>query len=347
MPVPALLTPLPSIAFPHELDRLGIRASGAGATVAVALRLGPDTLLDTTLTATGSGEAALSDLAPLLTDYLAGGQPLTLTLLINAAPAAYADGTRAPAPLVIPCRARTAATAAQWTARRPLSLASGVLPASAAAPARAALYAPGGCQARLTFDHPAAAPAASLQPEADSPAPIVRYAWRWPALLPPGTADFAATLTLTRPGAPPIIVRYASAPPPYGAAAVTFDNAFSQPETLLFDHLTHRHKPARSAEYFSGRYANFLIESATTCEAVSPPLTDGLLPLAADLLEARALTLEATGEELALTEGELEEATDPAALPRLRCTWRPAARTPLRGALPPRVFDRTFDSTYE
>lgn len=132
-----LLTPLPTLCFPHDFDPLTITdcPTGEGQTISVTIEDeygGGSPILEATLTPTPTGEATLYDLSSTLIDYLEGqtadptqGAPLFLGISVKA------DGTELASCALIPCRHRLSFPASELLSTRFLSLqaaAEGPLP---------------------------------------------------------------------------------------------------------------------------------------------------------------------------------------------------------------------------
>lgn len=365
-----IVSSLPTLAFPYDLDRLEFTGT-AGGSLEVTLTLGTDEILSTTLTFDSTGAAALTDLAPLINTRLEESVG-TLTVVYTI------DSTKTEKTVtVLPCRVPLNCTAAQWVKKSPLTLTTGAKTCALGDRQIFALYGTGyTIRLRTPYgiitevgdytDDPAGPIEMVSTPDGLS---IVTLNWTGLDLYTDDretyNKGFTAVVECIHYGAdgetdqPVIYLTFRVIPAPYGAETILFHNAFGQWETMLFASVTQKDKPTRTGGTFEGRYRNYLVENATTFEAVSFSLADGEIATAADFLEATTLcrlsdsTIDTDGGAditsdyfLALTDGELEAASTPDALPRLKATWREEARRPVRGKLPVDIFDDSFDESY-
>lgn len=343
------LSSLPSLAFPYQLDALTLTGGTAGDSCSLTVSLAGEAVLTTTLTLDAAGEAELCDLGRLVMSYLSSA-PSVLSISV--------DGTAVGQSVVIPCRCIPARSAKEWIAARPLSLLapegekttswksaehlSFILPSTAQLASSLSLYFADGSTAVTSLTAVAGDEVGDFK--------LWRLEWEWRELrsvIPlEHRSAFHAVLTVSGLTGGAAVVRYFAIERPYGAEEVEFLNAFSQRETLLFSSVTAKHKPSYSAATIGRAYRNYLIENGTTWEAVSLALSDAELDLAADFTEASELVRLSDGAELTLTEGELEVSSTPDALPRLKVTWRERLALPRRGRGATRIFDDSFDATY-
>lgn len=345
----SLLTTIPTPAFPPQLDTLSLSlAQGEECAVTISLTQAgaeAEELLATTLTGGADGTAEISDLASLLSDSLTtDAATLTITL----------DGAEAATATLMPCRAWAAGGAASWCATRALSLATGQRATTYGSTEYVSvarlreesfiftltIILPDGTQAAKTLTSGTAASGV-----------IETVRWKWSDYaddIPSAYRNtFCAALTATTNGGQSVAFRYCAMTRPFGAQELRYRNAFGQWETLLFASVTTKHKPTRTAAVFNGEYRNYLIENATTYEGVTVALPDGQVAQAADFLEASTVERVTDGAALALTDGELEEESGPAAMPRLSATWRETTRSPRPATAATSIFDESFDDSFE
>ena len=127
--------PLPTIAFPHELDNL-VLTTNDGAPLPIAVRLGGQygsDLLSTTLHPSADGEVELYDLADLLRDHC---EPARLNTLY------FALDDHSETTLVLPSRTDLAHTAADFLSAHFLTLLDGAKPTYLGAMEYLSYYAP-------------------------------------------------------------------------------------------------------------------------------------------------------------------------------------------------------------
>lgn len=359
--MPQLSTALPSPAFPHELDTISLTASdlsgAAAAEVSVTLELSPlegtgetVTLLSTALAPDDSGRVALTAVSELLMSYLdaPGAGPMKLTV--------SSDGAKLGESAVIPARGPIPMSASRWVKLRPLSLLDRERTTDRERHEYLTLYAASAeeakaCRLTLTAQLPTGLAAVTLKPYAEGRLACFSWQWQrvWPRLLAERIDRFSARAKVSGSGVAPAELTYRSTARPWGGAELAYRGCFGEWETMAFASVTRKDKPTRESAVAGGRLVNYLVTPQTTWEGVSLPLSDGELYAAADLLESTYLFRPSDGVEVALTDGELETASTPTALPRLKATWREVTTAPLRGSQlrVGRTFDQTFDKTYD
>lgn len=339
-----LLTPLPTLAFPHEIDRLDIRTAEP---TRIELRLTERTILRATLHPSPDGSLALTDLAPLLRTHLsAPAAPLALLL----------DGVPAASLTLLSCRCETTLTATALTAKHFLTTAPTRRTthpdalellhwrsATAEAPTITARWlAPDGSLQTSTLHPTAATDLATGITTADIS----------PALLPaPSPHHRLAAYTVT---VGPRRIDLLLPPPAMAAAApvdVDFIGAFGLRETF---HFLGTAETARRPTYTHARIDSRLrtlhVEHEDTLRLLTGPLTPHTLPLLDDLLAARTISRRSDGLPLVIEEVDFTH-TDPS--PKVQSaavTFRTARTTPLFNPDPAgragRIFDATFDASF-
>ena len=131
--------------------------------------------------------------------------------------------------------------------------------------------------------------------------------------------------------------------------SVLFRNAFGQVETFhFFGQVEKEVKPVRSSAIMGGRYVNYKIENVPSWKASTVLRLDGDVSLAEDL--ASALYAERVSDScpIAITEVDLKPDNNRYGVVSMSATWREENR--VRRFIPRhrvRVFDATFDATYE
>ncbi len=337
-----LITSLPTICFPHEIDTLRIAATEA---VDVEIYVDNICILATTLSPV-DGTATIEDLAPLLRDYAAEGLH-SFGILVDT----VQTGTT-----IIPCNFDTTATAAAFCTTHFLSPLTGEKPTLSTATEYLSLYAVEGT-------------AGSGSTEAQWYAADGTIATTTQALTAQfvtgeiSTIDVSPTaLTPPTDGAQLISYtvkvgerqqRYRLLPQSLLAngspVTLQFRNVFGCPDTFHLLGLVERTlKPTRQAAQVAGRYRNITVKAVPTYKAETGQLTAPLLPLLDDLCTCiQPITNTKNGVSLAITDCEVQTTTDPHALPTATITWRETVNVigwQPRWAV--RLFDETFDTTF-
>lgn len=147
--------------------------------------------------------------------------------------------------------------------------------------------------------------------------------------------------------------RVLSAPPEVDPAII-FRNSFGCWETI---HLTGTKRVApsytRSAALINSQRRVYSVDEVMSFKARTGPLRPGLVPVALDL--ARSLDVYllnsdgSAGSLLTITDVEVEYSNEDQTIPNFEFTYRLADRRSAMLAVvrPPKVFDDTFDQTYE
>ena len=136
------------------------------------------------------------------------------------------------------------------------------------------------------------------------------------------------------------------------AAPVTlcFRNNFGQWDTFhFFGNVDSELKPERSAAAIDGQTKNYRATGTAEFTGHTGPLAPGAFALFADLCMALEVRLGiSTGRELTITGNECKLSNDRYAPQSGTLTWRHSDNSaPFADALSARVFDATFDTTFE
>lgn len=141
---------------------------------------------------------------------------------------------------------------------------------------------------------------------------------------------------------------------PEADPVVMFRNAFNAWETL---YLTGAKETSgsftRSAAMIEGRYRVYDIEAVISHKAMTGPLRPGELCVAVDLCTSKDVYLlnadGTAGDEITITAADIKHTNEDNNLRNINITYRLADRRNARIEVvrPPRIFDDTFDSTYE
>lgn len=124
-----------------------------------------------------------------------------------------------------------------------------------------------------------------------------------------------------------------------------FLNAFAQQDVLYFSEVSREVKPTRSSGLVGGKHRTFYIEPQTKLQGFTAPLLDSELDWAEDAVHSIYFEDE-QGHTVAVIDNDFKYTTSPSELPRLSLTWR-STKPNSYSTRRVRVFDRTFDKTYE
>ena len=131
---------------------------------------------------------------------------------------------------------------------------------------------------------------------------------------------------------------------------VTFINAFGMLETFhFFGNLTRDLKPSRSSAIISGRKTNYNIEAIPEWTAETGPLTDGMLELFDDIVCAKQAWRTSDGCAIVITDSDNKQNNSDDTIPSGSVSWNEdkTARMFIAKNWGIRIFDKTFDATYE
>lgn len=136
--------------------------------------------------------------------------------------------------------------------------------------------------------------------------------------------------------------------------AVIFKNNFGVWETMyLVGTRESSTEMTRSLAYINGRYTLYHLDEQQLYKAKTGALLGGLLPIAQDLLRSRSIFLlnsrgEAT-DEIVITDEDDKFTNDDNELPVFTITYRRSRRTSslVDVIRPPKLFDKTFDKTFD
>ncbi len=145
---------------------------------------------------------------------------------------------------------------------------------------------------------------------------------------------------------------------PEYSPAVIFRNSFNCWETM---YLTGTKETSssyeRSVAYICGRLRNYHIDETMTFKANTGPLRPGELPIALDLARSKEVFMlnanGSTGTEITITDANIKHSNEDSEIKDLTITYRLAdiRNIAFDTARPPmlfnKIFDKTFDNTYE
>ena len=339
----SLITDIPSVVFPHEVDTLSFSAKED---FRVRLVLEGEELLDVTLTPDASSEADLYGLASLIDDAIEGSMPVLAISL---------DGTEVAETSVLPCRERVNGTAQDLQGRIFLTLSSGHTK-------------------RIPMDGNE-----SLAWTVDGTTPEVSIEALWVGDAIPtiytssqtvkatddgdiATADVSPRL-LKAPQDGCTLVRYTASvgrrrqtyaviQPDTDLHPVTglrFRNVFNRADTFyFFGKVEQEVKPAYSSISVQGITRNYHIETQPTWKAYTGPMNDAEKHLFCDLCTSKKVWRMEDGAELTLTECDFKPSNMLTESPSGSLTWREAAEgCTFKPTIPVRTFDKTFDKTFD
>lgn len=338
-----LLTDIPSMAFPHEVDVLRFSSKED---FRVRLTLEDEELLDVTLTPDASSTAALYGLASLINDAIEGSMPVLAISL---------DGTEVAETSVLPCRERVNGRAQDLQGKIFLTLSSGHTK-------------------RIPMDG-----SETLAWTVDGVTPEVSIFATWvgddiPTIYTSSqtikgtddgdiaTADVSPRL-LKAPQDGCTLVRYIAS---VGRRRQTYEihrtgtdlcpvtglrfrNVFNQNDTFyFFGKVEEERKPTYSSLSMQGRTSNYRIETQPTWKAYTGPMNDAERFLFCDLAQALQVWRMDNGTQLTLTECDYKPSNMLTESPSGSLTWREAAEgCTFKPATPVRTFDKTFDKTFD
>lgn len=338
-----LLTDIPSVVFPHELDTLRFSSKED---FRVQLVLEGEELLDATLTPGASSGAALYGLTDLINDSIEG----SMTVLVISL-----DGTEVAETSVLPCRTRLSGKAEDLQGRIFLTLSSG-----------------------LTKQVPMDA-SETLSWTVDGISPEISIFATWvgddfPTIYTSeqiikgtddgdiATADVSPRL-LKAPRDSCTLVRYIAS---VGRRRQTYEihrtgtdlcpvtglrfrNVFNQDDTFyFFGKVEEERKPTYSSLSTQGRTSNYRIETQPTWKAYTGPMSNARRDLFCDLCTSKKAWRMEDGAELTFTECDYKPNNLLTESPSGSLTWREAAEgCTFEPAIPVRTFDKTFDTTFD
>lgn len=333
-----LLTTIPTLAFPCELDTLTFKADGDEYDVDIAISVGQQTVLETSLIFDTDGQAVLDDMATLLSDHLE-----TLSAFTVSYATTKASG------YLIPCRLQMEETAAEFVTKSFLTTLQGTKITTLASKEFLSIYATSKETGTVT---------AHYLDEDDTLVTLTHSISHDTNTANIYTYDVSSALFETAEKTKLRLFMYSvkigertqnfhvwqDMP---GEQGVLFYNAFGCLESFLFVEVEKVAKPTRHAAVISGIYRNYMAVEGTTYKGISRPLSEGEAMLADDLAHALRVWTQGSETELAITDNELKVLSSWDELPRLSLTWRNASsRTRFVPVRPVRTFDFTFDSTF-
>lgn len=141
---------------------------------------------------------------------------------------------------------------------------------------------------------------------------------------------------------------------PEADPVMIFRNVFGVWETL---HLVGTKETSgtytRESANIAGEYRNYNIEEVVSHKALTGPLRQAMVPVAMDMARSKDVFLlradGSAGERVTVTACETKHTNEDNAMPNLSFTYR-LASTPssmIETIRPPRIFDQSFDNTYE
>lgn len=141
---------------------------------------------------------------------------------------------------------------------------------------------------------------------------------------------------------------------PEAEPAVIFRNCFHAWETLyLTGAMETSGNYTRSSAIVGGQFRIYDIEETLSYKAQTGPLRPGAVPVAMDLARSKEVFLlnadGTVGDEIAITAVENKHTNEDDHMPDFSFTYRRVDRrnTMIAVERPPRIFDKTFDETYE
>lgn len=338
-----LLTDIPSMAFPHEVDTLRFSSKED---FRVQLVLEGEELLDATLTPDASSGAALYGLADLINDSIEGSMQVLVISL---------DGAEVAETSVLPCRTRLIGKAKDLKDKIFLTLSSGHTK-------------------RVPMDGNE-----TLAWTVDGISPEIGIFATWvgddiPSIYTTeqtlkgtddgdiATADVSPRL-LKAPHDGCTLLRYIAS---VGRRSQTYEihrtgtdlcpvtglrfrNIFNRDDTFyFFGKVEEEVKPTYSSLSIRGTTSNYRIDTQPTWKAYTGPMNDAGRLLFCDLVQALKVWRMDDGTQLTLTECDYKPSNMLTESPSGTLTWREASEgCTFEPAIPVRTFDGTFDETFD
>ena len=338
-----LLTDIPSMAFPHEVDTLRFSSKED---FRVQLVLEGEELLDATLTPGASSGAALYGLADLINDSIEGSLPVLSISL---------DGTKVAETSVLPCRTRLSGKAKDLQAKIFLTLSSGLTK-----------FVPMDGNETLAWVVDGISPEVSIFATwVGNDIPTIYTSSQTIKGTDDGdiaTADVSPRL-LKAPHDGCTLVRYIASVGRRSqmyeihrtgtdlcpVTGLRFRNIFNQDDTFyFFGKVEEERKPTYSSLSTKGRTCNYRIETQPTWKAYTGSMNNAGRWLFCDLVQALKVWRMEDGAELTLTDCDCKPSNMLTESPSGSLTWREAAEgCTFEPAVAVRTFDGTFDETFD
>ena len=339
----SLITDIPSMVFPHEVDTLRF---SSGEDFRVQLVLEGEELLDATLSPDASSTAALYGLASLINDATEGSMPV-LTISI--------DGQQVAETSVLPCRERLNGTARDLQAKIFLTLSSGHTK-----------RVPMDGNESLAWTMDGTTPEVSIEALwVDDDIPTIHTSSQTISGTDDGdiaTADVSPRL-LKAPQDNCSLVSYTARvgrrrqaylihradTDLHPVTALRFRNIFNRDDTFyFFGKVEQEVKPTYSSINVQGIIRNYRIETQPTWKAYTGPMNDAEQCLFRDLVQALQAWRMDDGTPLTLTECDYKPSNLLTEAPSGSLSWREASEgITFKPAIPVRTFDSTFDTTFD
>lgn len=332
-----LLTSIPSLAFPYELDVLQFQADTDEYDVDIAISISGQTVLETTLVFDTDGLAEIDDMANFLIDHLKKQSTFTLKY-----------GNTFAKITLLPCRFDMDETAASFCQKSFLTALQGPKVTSLGCKEFLSIYATSsekGVVSLICTDKENNIHTFSSEiSHGTNTGGIYTYDVS-PALFATDSDkyDLVGYSVVVGSRKQSFILM----PDTYGSRGVLFLNGFGCLESFNFCEVEKVTKPVRQSAMFGGKFRNYLVTEDTTYKGISRSLSEGEQMLADDLVHALQMWAQGSETELTITDNELKCVSSSEDMPRLSLTWRVvASRTPFVPVRPTRTFDVTFDKTF-
>ncbi len=148
-------------------------------------------------------------------------------------------------------------------------------------------------------------------------------------------------------------MRYRVTSLPTAEYAMLFRNSFGAWEPIYFAGMTEEDAEfSRSSAFINGMYVNYDIDETTVLKSWTGPLRPSGVILSRDLARSRSVWMlkgsDAT-EEVTITAVDVKHSSADNEIADFTFTWRRSALDPNRSytVRPPKLFDDTFDETYD
>ena len=131
-----------------------------------------------------------------------------------------------------------------------------------------------------------------------------------------------------------------------GEIEVAFLGAFGQKEVAIFEHSEINDTAEIKMTLENGRRRAYQARETPTITATAPIIADGELDLYRDCISSKRHWLAKTGEEIVLTEAKIKDNGEATTAPSTEIKFQ-LKKTVGEFDFPPRIFDSSFDKTFE
>ena len=134
---------------------------------------------------------------------------------------------------------------------------------------------------------------------------------------------------------------------PYGRKSFSYQNAFGLEETMAIAYIKRNSKTERSIASVKGQKIVYDVADRTEYEIKSYPLSDGEEESAAEFLRSKKITDLETGIEYIVKDGSVKIGSAPDETVTMEAVIEQSGRMPKYESREKRIFDGTFDKSFE